>query len=243
MTATIEVVGSIEYTRGRDFFDPADHPNAHVTIVGCGGIGSFTAHALAKLGIPSLTLVDFDVVEAHNIPNQLYDTSDLGHLKVERLAAFIEDTTHAEVRSVDGQIGPHGVVIHSGPGEGSTLPLSGIVISALDSMNARQMLWEQVRGQFGVSLLIDGRLGGQNIVVYTSIPVHMPDIEGYAATLHSDEDGLDMPCTGRNVIDVGYAMAAIITRHVRQHITNHEVPKITFQDQESMTLATSGWLL
>lgn len=239
MTATMEVLGEIEYTRGRDFFDPSEHPNAHVTIVGCGGIGSFTAHALAKLGIPSITLVDFDVVEAHNIPNQAYTMEDIGLPKAVALAHALDQTTKADVSIIEAQI------VDGGLDTGEAWPLGGIIISALDSMYARQMLWEQVRGQFGTSLLIDGRLGGQNIVVYTAIPVHMPDIAGYEATLISDDSEhiLEQPCTGRNVIDVGYAMAAIITRHVRQHITNHEVPKITFQDQENMTLATSGWLL
>lgn len=238
----MEQIGTIEYTRSRDFFDPADHPHAHVTIVGCGGIGSFTAHALAKLGIPSLTLVDFDVVEPHNIPNQLYTKDDVGEYKVVALQDQLLDTTNAQVESVPYRLTEQGWENATDWAIGLPM-MSGIIISALDSMYARQLLWEQVRMKYPVNLFIDGRLGGQNIVVYTASPVSLDDIAGYEATLHGDDEGLDMPCTGRNVIDVGYAMAAVITRHVRTYLINEDVPKVTYQDQESMFLSTSGWLL
>lgn len=241
---TIEKYGEVEYTRGRDFFDPSENQHAHVTIVGCGGIGSFTAHALAKLGVPSLALVDFDVVEPHNVPNQLYTMEQVGELKAEALGDTITQTTHATISSHYYQLTEDGWfadedVLH----DAYTPPLHGVVVSALDNMAARAWLWQQVRMQYPVGCFIDGRLGGQNIVVYTANPVDLDDIKGYEATLHSDEEGLEQPCTGRNIIDVGYAMAALITRNVRGYYTGEDVPSIVFQDQENRTLTTSEWLL
>lgn len=46
--------------------------NSHVAVFGLGGVGSYTAEALARVGVGTLTLVDCDVVEESNINRQLY---------------------------------------------------------------------------------------------------------------------------------------------------------------------------
>jgi len=56
-----------------------------VTVVGCGALGSQAATALARLGVGSITLVDPDILEEHNLENQLYDASDIGKAKVKAL--------------------------------------------------------------------------------------------------------------------------------------------------------------
>ncbi|MCB1660703.1 MAG: ThiF family adenylyltransferase, partial [Pseudomonadales bacterium] len=45
--------------------------NARVFIAGLGGVGSFAAEALARMGVGHLTLVDCDVVGASNVNRQL----------------------------------------------------------------------------------------------------------------------------------------------------------------------------
>lgn len=44
---------------------------AHITVCGLGGVGSWAAEALARSGIGTLTLIDFDQVSASNINRQL----------------------------------------------------------------------------------------------------------------------------------------------------------------------------
>lgn len=56
--------------------------DAHVMLFGLGGVGSYTAEALARAGIGRLTLVDADVVVESNINRQLCAlTSTLGKSK------------------------------------------------------------------------------------------------------------------------------------------------------------------
>nr|WP_315175877.1 tRNA threonylcarbamoyladenosine dehydratase [uncultured Flavobacterium sp.] len=45
--------------------------NAHVLVVGLGGVGSFAAEFLARAGVGNLTIVDGDVVDITNINRQL----------------------------------------------------------------------------------------------------------------------------------------------------------------------------
>lgn len=65
---------------------------AHVAVFGIGGVGSYTAEALARAGIGSLTLVDNDTVGLSNINRQLCALqSTLGQFKAEAMAARIRD--------------------------------------------------------------------------------------------------------------------------------------------------------
>lgn len=60
---------------------------ARVGIAGCGGLGSAVATALARCGVGTLRLVDFDVVEPSNLNRQQFFVDQLGEPKVEALAA------------------------------------------------------------------------------------------------------------------------------------------------------------
>ena len=58
--------------------------NAHVVIIGLGGLGSPAAMYLAAAGIGTLTLVDFDTVDNSNLQRQIvHNTNSIGKSKVE----------------------------------------------------------------------------------------------------------------------------------------------------------------
>lgn len=62
---------------------------AHVVVVGCGGLGSWIAVALARMGIGHLTLVDPDVFDRTNVPRQLAFPNDISQSKAYCLARNI----------------------------------------------------------------------------------------------------------------------------------------------------------
>lgn len=65
---------------------------AHVLVVGVGGVGAYAAEMLCRAGVGHLTLVDADTVQPTNINRQLPALhSTLGQLKVEVLAARFRD--------------------------------------------------------------------------------------------------------------------------------------------------------
>lgn len=221
-------MAGIDYTRQRDWFDP-DRTDAAATIVGCGGIGSFTALALAKLGVRRLTLQDYDTVEGHNLPNQMFLPRDIGIPKVTALAQGILDHGGPEVATI---IAP----LQQG------VPLSTVTISALDSMEARAALWQLVRMKVACNLFLDARLGGEHIVLYAVNPVSIEDVEGYERTLHSDDEGVELPCTARSIIDVGFVVGSLIARSVRMHYAHQELPRITYLNQHTLDIMKGGWL-
>lgn len=63
---------------------------AHVVIIGCGGIGSPAIQYLAAAGIGRLTLVDSDGIEASNLQRQtIFAAGDIGRPKAESAAGWV----------------------------------------------------------------------------------------------------------------------------------------------------------
>lgn len=70
--------------------------NASVIVFGIGGVGSYTAEALARAGVGALTLVDKDVIDITNINRQLPALhSTVGLSKAKTMAARIADINPA----------------------------------------------------------------------------------------------------------------------------------------------------
>lgn len=66
--------------------------NARVFIAGLGGVGSFAAEALARMGVGNMTLVDCDVVAPSNINRQLVAlNSTVGQSKAGVMAERVRD--------------------------------------------------------------------------------------------------------------------------------------------------------
>jgi len=60
---------------------------AHVVVLGLGGVGSFTAEALARAGVGRLTLVDGERIEETNVNRQLHALDgEVGRFKADALA-------------------------------------------------------------------------------------------------------------------------------------------------------------
>ena len=82
--------------------------NAHVAVVGIGGVGSWAAEALARSGIARLTLIDMDHIAESNINRQIHALSDtLGQSKIEAMRERIAQIHPAcQVDLVDDFVSP-----------------------------------------------------------------------------------------------------------------------------------------
>lgn len=218
------------FKRQTGFFAPQDHPQAQATFVGVGGIGSFAAFATAKLGMPKLTLIDFDNVEEHNVPNQFSPRSRVGEPKVEALAAEIQAHMGdaVAVTALNTDLSDHTYV--------------GPVVSGLDSMKARNELWEKIKFNPLVPVYLDGRIAGPLMILYAVNPSSIEDCERYERTLHSDEDAEEAPCTERGLIDVGFSIGALVSRALRLHYTDKELKPVTYMNVNSLELRQGDWI-
>lgn len=74
--------------------------NAHIAIIGIGGVGSWTAEALARSGIGKLTLIDMDEVCVTNTNRQVHaETITVGHMKTSAMTRRIR-SIHPECEVV-----------------------------------------------------------------------------------------------------------------------------------------------
>ena len=76
----------------------------HIVIIGCGGLGCSLGYALGLTGIGRVTLVDFDIVNVHNIHRQIAFTSnDVNKNKCDVLKDIIVSRNpHVQVDTIFG---------------------------------------------------------------------------------------------------------------------------------------------
>jgi len=81
---------------------------ARIAVVGLGGVGSWTAEALARCGVGHLTLIDLDHIAESNINRQLHAvTNTLGQAKVEAMAERVRSIhPDCDVRLIDDFVAP-----------------------------------------------------------------------------------------------------------------------------------------
>ncbi|MFM2238679.1 MAG: hypothetical protein RJA69_53 [Pseudomonadota bacterium] len=112
--------------------------NAHVVVIGIGGVGSWAAEALARSGVGTLSLLDFDQVAESNINRQLHALgSTLGMAKVHAMAQRILDINPAcHVRAIEEFALPD-----NWPGIlGADAPTVSAVIDACDQVKTKTAL-------------------------------------------------------------------------------------------------------
>lgn len=215
----------MDFTRQLGIVKPGDL-NETIHIIGLGGIGSFVAPALAKMGCSSIVGYEPDIVEDHNIPNQNFRLSDIDSPKAEAIASIVKDFTGVEL------------VIHPEKFDGSQ-QLSGIVIAAVDRMKVRQLIWEAIKYQPRVRLFIDGRIGGQVIRLFSINPCTPSDIDLYESRFYSDEQAQELPCTQRAVIYTSYFIAAFIANQVKKYAVGEKINRDIIWDSATMTFIAS----
>lgn len=216
----------IDYWRQVDLVTPADLTFG-VNLIGAGGLGSPIALALAKMGCPRLAIFDPDVVEPHNLPNQLFRLADVDRPKVEALAEILREFADVAVDAVRESVDER--------------RFDGVVISAVDTMAARRSIWERsVRFRAGVTLYIDARLGGEVGRVLTTLPTNPLAIERYETSLFSDDDASIEPCTAQATMYTTLGIASLVANQVKRYARGESLIADQVIDFSTSTLLADG---
>jgi molybdopterin/thiamine biosynthesis adenylyltransferase len=220
-------VTDLDYSGQKDFYDPQRHRGS-VTVIGAGGIGSPTIMGLARLGVPSISIYDDDVVEPRNVTAQNFRIQDIGKPKVSAIADQASEVTMATLRTKQDRVSPDSRLF----GE--------IIVSAVDSMKSRKDIYEAAKNSPTARYLIDGRLGGELIVCHT-IDIRNPEhVEYYLSddVMFDDSQMESNVCTARAICDVGFAVAALITRNVRRILIGDEPERVQMLNMKTLRLDT-----
>lgn len=136
-------------TKSYEFFNPGD-VKSRVHIIGCGSVGSTLAENLARSGVTKMSLWDFDIVESHNIANQMFTEDHIGKPKVEALRDII--------MSINPDAAPD-IELHPEGWQGKLL--SGYIFLAVDSIEIRRDFVEKhmnhpyVKAVFDIRTLLE----------------------------------------------------------------------------------------
>jgi len=134
---------------------PARLRAAHVAVVGLGGVGSWTAEALARCGVGALTLVDLDHIAESNVNRQLHAlTGTLGQSKVDAMAARVAGINpDCRVTRVDEFVEP-------GNAAALLAPELDAVVDCTDQAAAKIAMIAQARAR-RQALVVCGGAGGK----------------------------------------------------------------------------------
>lgn len=117
----------MDLNKSLEFFDPKN-VKGKCHIIGCGSIGSNVAELLTRYGIEDIVLWDFDLVEPHNIANQVYTEEDVGKPKIMALNNYLI------------KINPKLKHTLKTRKEYKGEPLEGFVFMCVDSVEVRNMI-------------------------------------------------------------------------------------------------------
>jgi len=217
-----------------------DLHHERVLIGGAGGIGSWLAFFLYKIGV-HVEIVDTDRLEEHNLGGQLMSAHNLGDYKVKAIKSMIS-LTEAERYVIRFKANVEWIT-------GSYVTQKPFVFSGFDNMAARKNLFEAwlnaywVRDEEGAyqkkyannPIFIDGRLEMEQIQIFTI--TNNQQIQEYKEKhLFNDEVVEEAACTMKQTSHtaamIGAKMTAIFTNFLANIYTNSNSRTVPFYYEE-----------
>jgi sulfur carrier protein ThiS adenylyltransferase len=128
--------------------------NFRVGIAGAGGLGSNCAVALARSGVGTIVIADFDIIEPANLNRQYYFSDQVGMAKVVALQENIRRINPATIVSV------HNTRLNVG-NIPSVFKGCDVIVEAFDQASEKEMLIETVQEEMpGIPLIIGSGMAG-----------------------------------------------------------------------------------
>lgn len=191
-----------------------------IIIVGAGGIGSWTALLLKKIGY-DVVIIDDDIVESFNLAGQFFKISDINLPKVDALYNNIKDFTNETVTKVNKKLVATDIITPD-----NQKPFR--IISAVDNMETRTMLYEQWSNyvndlSFEIkeqSFFIDGRLSAEMYLRYAFTGNDLKSIEDYKTTLLKDDEYGEGVCSFKQTTHIATMLSSEITVACTNFISN-----------------------
>lgn len=140
----------VSFLRHSGWFGPDDANETTLNIIGVGATGSWIGLTAARMGFHSFKVWDADIVESHNLPNQIYSSKHIGMKKVD---AFEEVLKEFNPRIT---VEKHDYFFETSKHKEN---LEGPVVLTVDTMSARKDIWESFNMNWEITKVFETRLG------------------------------------------------------------------------------------
>lgn len=218
------------YKRQTDLVTPKEL-SFSIVLIGAGGIGSWSASALTRMGCQNISVIDHDTIESQNIASQNYLWSQVGELKAVELSGALWQITEEQESTFGAFPSTFQDYFKKRPDAEPNM-----VICALDSMDERIELWDIIKQKKSIEYYIDARMGGELMRVYAFDPLNSILRSKYEKTLYPSSKADPMPCTGRSIIYTAFFCAATISNYVKRFAKKQETRFETIMDFNSMEI-------
>ena len=209
---------NVSFLRHGAFFGPEDSEDRILNIIGVGATGSWVGYLAAKMGWQNFQIWDADTVESHNLPNQIYDISQVGMLKTEafkqKLIEF-NPTVQVEIHNEFYTSKNHRNL------------LEDYVFVGVDTLSARKDIMQGLKSHLLVEAILESRMGFQHAETNYLDPTYASEIDEYLSLLKTDTEVEESACNARiittltcivasNIVHTICALAAQL-RHQKQY--------------------------
>lgn len=201
-----------QFSRQADIVNQTLLSEMGFTVIGAGSLGSHIVNTITMMGAEHVHVYDDDKVEVHNLAVQLFDKRSLGLAKTAALRRVIRHLHSVDIRVTEKKFE-----------KGNDL--GGIVISAVDHMDARRDIWQTVRGNPNVALYIDTRASGRVASIFNLNPVSIAQADLFEAEwLFPQEEGISGPCTEKMTTPIAWWVAAFVGGILIKQLKREPIP-------------------
>jgi len=179
-------MNQVSFLRHAGWFGPSDATKP-LNIIGVGATGSNIGLIAAKMGFQTFKVWDPDIVENHNLPNQIYDIKHIGTKKVD---AFEDVLT---------RFNPNIIVEKSEKyfSRDHREELSGPLVLTVDTMEARKEIYHAFRTNWKVNNVFETRVGFDYAEVNVVDNMNTEDSDSWFNCLRNDDEIPEGPCNLR----------------------------------------------
>ena len=221
---------SISLLKSYDVFKP-ESVGCKIHIIGCGSVGSTLAELLARYGITDMCLYDFDVVEPHNIANQMFRSSQIGMRKTDAVKEIVSEINPGAEKKIktfeDGYTGQR---------------LAGYVFLAVDNIDTRREIAKKNIGNQQIKAMFDCRTGlfdAQTLMAIWSSP---DEVRSFLESMNftHEEAMVDVPVSACNttlsVASTIRIVCSICVSNFTNYVARGERRRLSIVDTKSLTV-------
>lgn len=224
-------------TRQADIIDSGLVTKQPITIIGCGGIGSHLALALARMGVTKMRLIDPDKVTLENVSSQGFDMNDVGKFKVDVIKHKILRAVGVMIETRTDYVNDQTELM---------LRYEEIIVCAVDNMESRKVIAKRIQHTFYRNgcprYFINPSMGAEYMTIDTYDLQSAEDeqcskwLDDFMKGWFTDDDGVQETCTAKATIYTTLLVGGFVSKIIKDCIMDSSYTKQVTYDIKNNTM-------